>query len=107
MLFNVLFVDFDGNNGVVVASRVKGNVRQKIFHNGMQTARAYILGSVVYILGNFGDFGYRVGGEMQIDVVDRKQSRVLRGNRVLRLGKNVYEVVLGLPEWGTCPEARG
>ena len=86
MLFNVFFVDFYGDNGIVVAARVKGDILQKIFHNGVKPPCSDILGSGVYILGHFGYFFNCVLGKVQVYVVDRKKRGVLRGYSVLGLG---------------------
>ena len=49
MLVNVFFVYFHGNYRVVVTACVIGNVFQKMLHNRMQTARADIFRSSIYI----------------------------------------------------------
>ena len=83
MLLDVGAVDFHRYHRIVAAARVETDILEQELHNGVQSSRADVLAREVDVLGDLRDRLDGIGRELQVDVVDRKQNRVLLRERVL------------------------
>ena len=86
MFSHVIAVDHQLRAGHV--GSVKGNIRQDLFHDGIQTTRADVFGFRVDLFGKGGYFLQPVGTETQLDLLRAQQGLVLLGQGIVRFRKN-------------------
>ena len=72
----------------------EGDLLEQLFHDGVQPARADVLGGLVDAGGELGDVFQRVVGEDQADAFGFEQRRVLLDQRVLRFLEDADEILL-------------
>ncbi|CAM5192457.1 hypothetical protein CDEF62S_03510 [Castellaniella defragrans] len=86
-------VDHDGLG--TGAGRFERQVFQQLFHDGVESPGADVLGGLVDRERQFGQAADAVFVEVQCDVFRRKQRRVLLGERGVRGAQNAHEVFGG------------
>ena len=91
MFVHVTFVDVQRERGIISA-RIERNVFQKIFHNGVQTARADVFAGGVEFHRNFRDTLDCAFVELEQNIIYAQQLAVLERERVFRFRQNAHEV---------------
>ena len=75
--------------------REEAHVFEHALHDGVQAARADVLGLLVDLEGKLGHLAQRIGRELEANAFGLKQRGVLLGKRGLGLGENAQEIFDG------------
>ena len=92
-----LFADVHGvhlDGLLLEVGTVEGNILQQFFENGVETARADVLGGFIHPRGEAGDLLQRVLGKGELDAFGIEQRLILLDQRVLGLLENADEIGL-------------
>ena len=76
----------------VMSGASKLMIVEHLLHDGVQAARADVLGPFIHLEGEVRHFLERFRSELQLQSFSIEQRRVLLGQRRLRLGENLDEV---------------
>ena len=79
----------------MLAAGVEGNVVQNGLHNSVKPACSDVFAAFVGAAGIMRNGGKRIVRKLQRNVIRFKQRRVLLCNRMLRLGKDSFVILLG------------